>query len=29
LFGWQTGGFMWRNKPRSYTLDALPKELLP
>jgi hypothetical protein len=29
LFGWQIGGFMWSNKPRVYTLDALPKELLP
>jgi hypothetical protein len=29
LFGWQIGGFMWRNKPGVYTLDALPKELLP
>jgi hypothetical protein len=29
LFGWQIGGFMWRNKPGVYTLDALPKDLLP
>jgi hypothetical protein len=29
LFAWQTGGFVLRNTPRSYTFDALPKELLP
>lgn len=29
LFGWQIGGFMRRNRPRTYTLDALPKDLLP
>jgi hypothetical protein len=29
LFGWQIGGFIRRNKPRRYTFDALPKELLP
>ncbi len=29
LFGWQIGGFMRRNKPRAYTFDALPQELLP
>jgi len=23
LFGWQIGGFMWRNTPRSYTIDDL------
>src|SRR3954471_2381321 len=29
LFGWQIGGFIRRNKPRRYTFDALPEELLP
>lgn len=29
LFGWQIGGFILRNKPRNYTFDDLPKELLP
>jgi hypothetical protein len=29
LFGWQIGGFVRRNRPRSYTFDALPPELLP
>uniref|UniRef100_Q07RJ1 Bll5862 protein n=1 Tax=Rhodopseudomonas palustris (strain BisA53) TaxID=316055 RepID=Q07RJ1_RHOP5 len=29
LFVWQIGGFIHRNKPRRYTFDALPKELLP
>lgn len=29
LFGWQIGGFIRRNKPRTYTFDDLPKELLP
>jgi hypothetical protein len=29
LFGWQMGGFIWRNKPRSYTFDELPATLLP
>jgi hypothetical protein len=29
LFGWQIGGFMRRNRPRSYTFDALPQDLLP
>jgi hypothetical protein len=29
LFGWQIGRFMRRNRPRAYTLDALPRELLP
>ncbi len=28
-FAWQIGGFMRRNKPRSYTFDALPKDVLP
>ena len=29
LFGWQIGGFIRRNRPQSYTFDALPKGLLP
>lgn len=29
LFGWQMGGFVWRNKPRIYTFDSLPETLLP
>lgn len=29
LFGWQIGRFMRRNRPRAYTFDALPRELLP
>ena len=29
LFGWQMGGFIWRNKPRTYTFAALPETLLP
>ena len=29
LFWWQIGGFIRRNKPRAYTFDALPEELLP
>lgn len=29
LFAWQIGGFMRRNKPRGYTLDTLPKDVLP
>ena len=29
LFGWQIGGFVRRNRPRSYSFDALPPELLP
>jgi hypothetical protein len=29
LFGWQIGGFMRRNRPRSYTFDDLPEALLP
>jgi hypothetical protein len=29
LFGWQMGGFIWRNKPRTYSFDALPETLLP
>lgn len=29
LFGWQISSFLSRNKPRSYTFDHLPKNLLP
>jgi hypothetical protein len=29
LFGWQIGGFMLRNQPRTYSFDALPQNLLP
>lgn len=29
LFAWQIGNFMRRNKPRTYTLDALPQDVLP
>lgn len=29
LFGWQMGGFVWRNKPRLYTFDNLPAAVLP
>jgi hypothetical protein len=29
LFGWQIGGFMRRNRPRTYTFDHLPEALLP
>lgn len=29
LFGWQIGRFMRRNRPRTYTFDALPQDLLP
>jgi hypothetical protein len=29
LFGWQIGGFIRRNRPRTYTFDDLPKPLLP
>jgi len=29
LFGWQMGGFIWRNKPQVYTFDRLPQALLP
>jgi hypothetical protein len=29
LFGWQIGGFIRRNRPRSYRFDDLPKDLLP
>jgi hypothetical protein len=29
LFGWQIGGFVGRNRPRTYTFDRLPEALLP
>ncbi|MBR0846823.1 hypothetical protein JQ543_03620 [Bradyrhizobium diazoefficiens] len=29
LFVWQVGGFVRRNRPRSYGFDNLPKSLLP
>jgi hypothetical protein len=29
LFAWQVGGFVSRNRPRTYTFDNLPKALLP
>ncbi len=29
LFIWQIGGFMRRNRPRRYTFDALPEDVLP
>ena len=29
LFAWQIGGFVTRNRPRTYTFDDLPKALLP
>ncbi len=29
LFSWQIGGFIRRNRPRDYSFDDLPKELLP
>jgi hypothetical protein len=29
LFAWQIGGFILRNRPRSYTFDHLPEALLP
>jgi len=29
LFAWQIGGFLRRNRPRTYTLDDVPRELLP
>jgi len=28
-FVWQIGGFMKRNRPRTYTFDALPMDVLP
>jgi hypothetical protein len=29
LFGWQIGGFVWRNRPQVYSFDHLPEALLP
>ena len=29
LFAWQIGGFIRRNRPRSYAFDHLPEALLP
>lgn len=29
LFAWQVGGFVRRNRPRSYSFDRLPPSLLP
>jgi hypothetical protein len=29
LFAWQVGGFIRRNRPRSYTLANIPRTLLP
>ena len=29
LFAWQVGGFVRRNRPRSYGFDQLPRSLLP
>lgn len=29
LFGWQIGGFLWRNRPMVYTPDEVPAHLLP
>jgi hypothetical protein len=29
LFTWQIGGFVMRNRPRTYTFDHLPEALLP
>jgi hypothetical protein len=29
LFGWQIGGFIQRNRPRTYRFDHLPETLLP
>jgi hypothetical protein len=29
LFAWQVGGFVTRNRPRTYTFDRLPQALLP
>lgn len=29
LFSWQIGGFIRRNRPRSYDFDRLPEDLLP
>ena len=29
MFAWQIGGFVRRNRPRTYTFDQLPEALLP
>lgn len=29
LFGWQIGGFIYRNRPRRYGFGDVPKDLLP
>lgn len=29
LFGWQVGGFVWRNRPIAYSCENLPAHLLP
>lgn len=29
LFGWQISGFLRRNRPRCYTFDGVPRDLLP
>jgi len=29
LGGWQLGTYFWRNRPRTYRLDAVPDELVP
>lgn len=29
LFGWQIGGFVWRNRPIAYSARQLPAHLLP
>jgi hypothetical protein len=29
LFGWQVGGFLLRNRPRTYSFDRVPEALLP
>ena len=29
LFAWQVGGFIRRNRPRSYSFDDVPRALLP
>ena len=29
LFAWQIGGFVKRNRPRTYNFDHLPEALLP
>lgn len=29
LFGWKVGGALYRNRPRRYRLDEVPRDLLP